>query len=113
MKKTWAAVVLGGLMLGLAGCGNICDRGESVTKSMNDKIKDCVSTTETFDKAKCNSNLSKCNAADQTLWNKYMDCVDKLPKCEKASADTWTKDALACTANMTGLSKECQEAMTK
>jgi hypothetical protein len=97
--------------LSLAGCGNLCDRYDSVSASFQTKHQACnVSDSTSFNKATCNENLAQCTAADQEKLNKYMDCVEKIPACTSDTKLAFAEAVMNCATNseLENISSACQ-----
>lgn len=113
MKRLVFAVAL--VSLSLTACsGSLCDDFDDTGKELVDKVKACPSFSDVTytppteaEKQKCEDSLKSCTDADKEALNKFIDCVNDLPKCEAASEQSFAASFLACAAPLQSVSDAC------
>ncbi len=114
MKKLFVLLAVPALLL-TTGCGNICSRAESASKTLEEKTAACNTNggtqTEPFNRDACEADMAKCSSADHEIMNKVYDCFDKLPKCEAGSELAFAAEFLKCAEGQADLSQACKDAL--
>lgn len=115
MNKMMRGIVVAlcaGAALAASGCGSsVCDRYESVNKTMQSKVGDCENVTiKSAPRAVCDANISKCTADDEKKINDQLDCMEQMSTCQKGSEGDWFGEAAACAQKVQGVSEDCAKA---
>jgi hypothetical protein len=100
-----------GLLSGLTGCAEICERGENLSKSFPKRHAECFAPdtlpSPVFDAKACKSSMNACSPTDEAALHAYFDCVERLPVCAKDDRVAFSEQVLACATGMGRLSEGC------
>ena len=105
-------------VLAVACSGSICDRQESVGKTLEERGRACQSggdggsTIDPNAKKRCESAMSKCTADDQKIMNDQLSCLEKVSTCVKGNELAWAGEILACSKDYQKISSACLAALS-
>ena len=115
-KRAWVLVLGMSLVASSAACtGSVCDRAEAVSKGLADKGAACradggLAAPDTFDKAKCEADVSACTQADLKIVNSDLDCVDRVAACVAGDDMGWLGALMSCAQGYAAVTPDCLHA---
>lgn len=119
------AAVLALAAFALSGCGtSLCVRATEQRSRVFDGKTKCEYTsgsstlsisTDNSSTSQCESNLSKCSTADQSLINDWLKCLEGVPACTTGNEKAAVDGTIACAATLfdttTGTAKVTMECL--
>jgi hypothetical protein len=98
-------------LLLLTACADLCERGETLSKTFQERHTECYPKdtlpSPAFDAKACDSSMNACSQKDETALHAYFDCVETLPVCTKNNRLAFNEKYLACSKGMLTVTEGC------
>ncbi len=110
------AKIAGSVVIGLAavGCGGggPCGQFGRLESAYAGKVGACLleRTRTEYPDAVCKSAETACNATDKDSVNKTVECINKIPTCQRGQERAFEEAHRACQETNLKISDECRKA---
>ncbi|MFO0594743.1 MAG: hypothetical protein U0228_05550 [Myxococcaceae bacterium] len=95
----------------LSGCADVCTRAQTISDDWSKRHSACFPSgtlpNAPFESTACAAAMKPCSKADEQVVQRYLDCLEQLPKCTSDTRTSFNDEFLHCASGMSQVTPGC------